>query len=114
MRRNGTQLEIGLNSIQSKKGEIEIDELYADSFQDDKETMDTLKREGLKPWPITFGNAPFFAVFPSVAAKINALKTDAKWLYYPADLGKELMKQGIQTCINCHSGRTVENGVYID
>ena len=88
-------------------------ELYANSLKEDKELMDSFKKEGLKPHDITFGRAPFFVPFKGHADIINANKT-AKWLYYPNELSKELFELGINNNISCHSGREVENGEYIN
>lgn len=88
-------------------------ELYANSLKEDKELMDSLKKEDLIPHDITFGRAPFFVVFKGHADIINTHKT-SDWLYYPKELGKALFGLGIDNHITCHSGREMENGEYIN
>jgi len=56
-----------------------------------------------------FGSAPFSTETREDAELICSLPDPNQWLYYPDELGKELLKNSLNTIIYAHSGL-----IYID
>lgn len=80
-------------------------EIYANSYNSDKNFINGLLKEGLQMFPIK--NTAFSCVMPGPAKMLEFVTMKSKMLYYPNDLKNTLEEHNIQAVIHCHSGKEV-------